>query len=67
MLAEVLAECGGSPSAVIDGPLMKGMDRVGTMFGEGRMFLPQVVKSAHAMKRAVEWLTPYIESESKEA
>ncbi len=66
VLAEVLAECGGSPSAVIDGPLMKGMDRVGTMFGEGRMFLPQVVKSAHAMKRAVEWLTPYIESESKE-
>ncbi|MDE5923181.1 MAG: B12-binding domain-containing protein, partial [Muribaculum sp.] len=67
VLAEVLAEYGGCPSAVIDGPLMKGMDHVGTMFGEGRMFLPQVVKSAHAMKRAVEWLTPYIESESKRA
>lgn len=67
VLAEVLAEYGGRPSAVIDGPLMKGMDHVGTMFGEGRMFLPQVVKSAHAMKRAVEWLTPYIESESKRA
>ena len=63
VLSETLAAL-GCAAAVIDGPLMQGMDRVGTLFGEGRMFLPQVVKSAHAMKRAVEWLTPYIEAES---
>lgn len=63
VLADTLAELGRAAS-VIDGPLMEGMDRVGTLFGEGRLFLPQVVKSAHAMKRAVGWLTPYIESES---
>ena len=65
VLADTLKEL-GTAGAIIDGPLMKGMDNVGTMFGEGRMFLPQVVKSAHAMKRAVEWLTPYIERESAE-
>lgn len=54
----------GRAAAVIDGPLMEGMNRVGELFGDGRMFLPQVVKSAHAMKRAVEWLTPFIEAES---
>jgi 5-methyltetrahydrofolate--homocysteine methyltransferase len=66
VLADALAEL-GKASAVIDGPLMQGMDRVGTLFGEGRMFLPQVVKSAHAMKRAVEWLTPQIEREVAES
>lgn len=62
LLAEVMAEL-GSAVKVIDGPLMTGMNRVGELFGQGKMFLPQVVKSAHAMKRAVTWLTPYIEEE----
>lgn len=48
---------------VIEGPLMKGMDTVGELFGSGKMFLPQVVKSARVMKRAVTYLTPYIEAE----
>ena len=52
-----------SPSAIIEGPLMQGMTRVGELFGEGKMFLPQVVKTARTMKRAVEILRPYIESE----
>lgn len=51
----------GSPLAVIEGPLMAGMDRVGELFGAGKMFLPQVVKSARVMKKAVGVLTPYIE------
>ncbi|MBP3425674.1 MAG: methionine synthase [Rikenellaceae bacterium] len=51
----------GSPLAVIDNLLMPAMTRVGELFGEGKMFLPQVVKSARVMKRAVEVLTPYIE------
>ncbi len=51
-----------SPLAVIDGMLMPAMSRVGELFGAGKMFLPQVVKSARVMKRAVEALTPYIES-----
>lgn len=55
----------GSAVAVIDGPLMDGMNRVGNLFGEGKLFLPQVVKSARVMKLAVEWLTPYIEEEKK--
>ncbi len=50
---------------IIEGPLMEGMDEVGTLFGEGKMFLPQVVKSARVMKRAVEWLTPHIERENE--
>ena len=53
----------GNPLGVIDGPLMAGMSRVGELFGSGKMFLPQVVKSARVMKRAVAVLTPYIESE----
>jgi len=53
----------GSALAVIDGPLMEGMNRVGELFGQGRIFLPQVVKSAHAMKCAVAHLTPTIEQE----
>jgi 5-methyltetrahydrofolate--homocysteine methyltransferase len=51
------------PIDVIEGPLMDGMNAVGEMFGSGKMFLPQVVKSARVMKRAVARLVPYIESE----
>jgi len=51
---------------VIEGPLMDGMNLVGDLFGEGKMFLPQVVKSARVMKRAVAYLTPYIELEKAE-
>lgn len=51
------------PLEVIEGPLMNGMNRVGDLFGAGKMFLPQVVKSARVMKRAVAILTPYIEAE----
>ena len=50
---------------IIEGPLMDGMNEVGDLFGSGRMFLPQVVKSARVMKKAVARLTPYIEAESK--
>ncbi len=49
-----------SPVAIIEGPLMQGMNLVGQLFGEGKMFLPQVVKTARTMKRAVEILQPYI-------
>jgi len=51
---------------VIEGPLMDGMNRVGDLFGEGKMFLPQVVKSARVMKKAVAWLIPFIEDEKDE-
>ena len=51
------------PIYVIEGPLMDGMNIVGELFGEGKMFLPQVVKSARVMKKAVGYLTPYIEAE----
>ncbi|MBL4728322.1 MAG: methionine synthase, partial [Gammaproteobacteria bacterium] len=51
------------PIEVIEGPLMKGMDEVGDLFGDGKMFLPQVVKSARVMKQAVAHLLPYIEDE----
>ena len=53
----------GSAIAVIEGPLMEGMNRVGHLFGEGKMFLPQVVKCARTMKEAVETLRPHIEAE----
>jgi 5-methyltetrahydrofolate--homocysteine methyltransferase len=53
----------GSPLGVIEGPLMDGMNVVGDLFGSGKMFLPQVVKSARVMKKAVAYLTPYIEAE----
>ncbi len=56
----------GDPLAVIDRLLMPAMERVGTLFGEGKMFLPQVVKTARVMKRAVAALTPYIEQEGEE-
>ncbi|MCK6210162.1 methionine synthase [Georgenia sp. EYE_87] len=52
----------GSALEVIEGPLMEGMDVVGDLFGAGKMFLPQVVKSARVMKRAVAHLTPYLEA-----
>jgi 5-methyltetrahydrofolate--homocysteine methyltransferase len=51
------------PLDVIEGPLMDGMNLVGDLFGAGKMFLPQVVKSARVMKKAVAWLLPYIEAE----
>lgn len=53
------------PLHVIEGPLMDGMNVVGDLFGEGKMFLPQVVKSARVMKRAVAYLQPYIEKEKQ--
>ncbi len=54
------------PLHVIEGPLMAGMNRVGDLFGEGKMFLPQVVKSARVMKKAVAYLQPFIEAEKQE-
>ncbi|MDR0457966.1 MAG: B12-binding domain-containing protein, partial [Burkholderiaceae bacterium] len=61
---EALAR-GGRPIDVIEGPLMAGMDVVGDLFGQGKMFLPQVVKSARVMKQAVAHLVPYIEAEKR--
>ena len=55
----------GRPLAVIEGPLMAGMNVVGDLFGEGKMFLPQVVKSARVMKKAVAHLVPYLEEEKE--
>lgn len=49
-----------TPLEVIEGPLMAGMDVVGDLFGDGKMFLPQVVKSAHVMKQSVAYLEPFI-------
>ncbi|MDP3856822.1 MAG: methionine synthase [Stagnimonas sp.] len=62
--AEIFAR-GGRPIEVIEGPLMEGMNVVGDLFGAGKMFLPQVVKSARVMKKAVAYLIPYIEAEKK--
>jgi 5-methyltetrahydrofolate--homocysteine methyltransferase len=62
---EVLAK-GGRPLHVIEGPLMDGMNIVGDLFGQGKMFLPQVVKSARVMKQAVAHLIPYIEEEKRQ-
>ncbi len=61
----VLAK-GGRPLHVIEGPLMDGMNIVGDLFGAGKMFLPQVVKSARVMKQAVAHLIPYIEEEKRQ-
>ena len=61
---EILAK-GGRPLHVIEGPLMDGMNIVGDLFGQGKMFLPQVVKSARVMKQAVAHLIPYIEEEKR--
>ena len=55
------------PLSVIEGPLMDGMNVVGDLFGSGKMFLPQVVKSARVMKKAVAYLTPFLEEEKKAA
>ncbi|WP_420812359.1 methionine synthase [Nocardioides gilvus] len=60
--AEIEAR-GGRPIEVIEGPLMDGMNVVGDLFGDGKMFLPQVVKSARVMKKAVAYLIPFIEKE----
>ena len=57
----------GKPLTVIEGPLMDGMNVVGDLFGSGKMFLPQVVKSARVMKKAVAYLTPFLEAEKKAA
>jgi 5-methyltetrahydrofolate--homocysteine methyltransferase len=57
----------GKPLSVIEGPLMDGMNVVGDLFGSGKMFLPQVVKSARVMKKAVAYLTPFLEAEKKNA
>ncbi|MBR7742284.1 methionine synthase [Phycicoccus sp. BSK3Z-2] len=59
-------EAGGRPLEVIEGPLMDGMNVVGDLFGSGKMFLPQVVKSARVMKKAVAHLVPFIEAEKTE-
>ena len=56
----------GRPLPVIEGPLMAGMSVVGDLFGAGKMFLPQVVKSARVMKKAVAYLTPFMEAEKSE-
>jgi 5-methyltetrahydrofolate--homocysteine methyltransferase len=55
------------PLSVIEGPLMDGMNVVGDLFGEGKMFLPQVVKSARVMKKAVAYLMPYLEEDKAES
>jgi 5-methyltetrahydrofolate--homocysteine methyltransferase len=60
--AEIHAR-GGRPIEVIEGPLMAGMNVVGDLFGQGKMFLPQVVKSARVMKKAVAYLIPFIEAD----
>jgi 5-methyltetrahydrofolate--homocysteine methyltransferase len=65
MYQKVVAR-GGRPLHVIEGPLMDGMNIVGDLFGAGKMFLPQVVKSARVMKQAVAHLIPYIEEEKKQ-
>jgi len=62
---EILAK-NGRPLHVIEGPLMDGMNVVGDLFGQGKMFLPQVVKSARVMKQAVAHLVPYIEEEKRQ-
>jgi len=62
-----VAAAGGRPIEVIEGPLMDGMNIVGDLFGAGKMFLPQVVKSARVMKQAVAHLIPFIEAEKAKA
>ncbi|WP_375481313.1 methionine synthase [uncultured Jatrophihabitans sp.] len=60
-----ISDRGGRPIEVIEGPLMDGMNVVGDLFGSGKMFLPQVVKSARVMKKAVAYLIPFIEAEKQ--
>ena len=62
---QAISASGGRPLHVIEGPLMAGMNVVGDLFGQGKMFLPQVVKSARVMKSAVAHLVPYIEDEKR--
>lgn len=62
---QAIRATGGRPLHVIEGPLMAGMNVVGDLFGQGKMFLPQVVKSARVMKQAVAHLLPYIEAEKQ--
>ena len=62
----IVVQGGGRPLHVIEGPLMDGMNIVGDLFGAGKMFLPQVVKSARVMKQAVAHLVPYIEEEKRQ-
>jgi 5-methyltetrahydrofolate--homocysteine methyltransferase len=62
-----IAAAGGRPIEVIEGPLMDGMNVVGDLFGSGKMFLPQVVKSARVMKKAVAYLLPFIEAEKEQS
>lgn len=57
----------GRPLLVIEGPLMAGMNVVGDLFGSGKMFLPQVVKSARVMKKSVAYLTPFLEEEKRQS
>ncbi|WP_372777801.1 methionine synthase [Litorivivens sp.] len=64
--AELARQEAAKPIDVIEGPLMDGMNVVGDLFGAGKMFLPQVVKSARVMKQAVAYLQPYIEAEKEE-
>ena len=63
---QLMQKEGGRPIHVIEGPLMDGMNVVGDLFGQGKMFLPQVVKSARVMKQAVAHLIPFIEEEKKQ-
>ncbi|HUP66909.1 MAG TPA: methionine synthase [Sphingomicrobium sp.] len=64
-MRQLTLTAGGRPIEVIEGPLMDGMNVVGDLFGSGKMFLPQVVKSARVMKRAVAHLIPFIEAEKE--
>mmetsp|Transcript_8792 Transcript_8792/g.30077 ORF Transcript_8792/g.30077 Transcript_8792/m.30077 type:complete len:1362 (+) Transcript_8792:227-4312(+) len=61
-----IKNAGGTPLEVIEGPLMAGMNVVGDLFGAGKMFLPQVIKSARVMKKAVAHLLPFMEAEKRE-
>ena len=65
-IRQEIFNAGGRPIEVIEGPLMDGMNVVGELFGSGKMFLPQVVKSARVMKQAVAHLIPYIEEEKRQ-
>jgi len=65
-MRQEISSAGGRPIEVIEGPLMDGMNVVGDLFGAGKMFLPQVVKSARVMKQAVAHLIPYIEEEKRQ-
>ncbi len=64
---EAARQAAGRPLEVIEGPLMDGMNIVGDLFGSGKMFLPQVVKSARVMKQAVAYLQPFLEAEKRDA